>query len=134
MQAADENQVMAGCTGPIAERHGEAAMVELETLDILQTLIYHTDASKLPEPNELARLLDRLRSNGVRSQDQGWLAQLTEAVEQAAHCWQHGFIAGHVAYAEPTSCRRGRVAWRSRPGLSVIVTPTALRTFSGGGT
>jgi hypothetical protein len=100
MQAADENQVRAGCTGPIAERHGEAAMVELETLDILQTLIYHTDATRLPEPNELARLLGRLRSKGVMSLEYGWLTQLTEAVEQASHCWQHGFVAGEVAYAD----------------------------------
>lgn len=75
-------------------------MVELETLDYLQTLIYHTDAGKLPEPNELARLLNRLRSKGVMSLEYGWLTQLTYAVEQASRCWQHGFIAGEVAYSD----------------------------------
>jgi hypothetical protein len=75
-------------------------MLELETLDALQTMIYHTDATKLPEPGELARLVGRLRSTGVRSQDRAWIAQLMEAVQHAAHCWQHGFIAGEVAYAD----------------------------------
>jgi hypothetical protein len=75
-------------------------MLELETLDHLQTLIYHTDATRLPEPNELARLLDRVRRRGVMSLEYGWLVQLTEAVELASCCWQHGFIAGEVAYAD----------------------------------
>jgi hypothetical protein len=85
---------------PVTKGHGEAAMVELETLDHLQTLIYHTDTSKLLEPNELARLLGRLRSKGVMSLEYGWLTRLTQAVEQASLCWQHGFVAGEVAYAD----------------------------------
>jgi len=75
-------------------------MLELETLDHLQTLIYHTDATKLPEPNELARLLGKVRSKGVVSLESGWLTQLTHAVEQASCCWQHGFVAGEVAYSD----------------------------------
>jgi hypothetical protein len=58
----------------------------IETLDQLRTLIYHTDASRLPEPNELARLLDRVRRTGVMTLEYGWMVQLTEAVEQPSRC------------------------------------------------
>jgi hypothetical protein len=31
------------------------------------------------------------------SLESGWMMQLTEAVEQASRCRQHGFVAGEVA-------------------------------------
>jgi hypothetical protein len=41
---------------------GRLPMLELETLDALQSVIYHADAGRLPEPNELILLLNEWRS------------------------------------------------------------------------
>jgi hypothetical protein len=51
----------------------------------------------------------------MTSADRAWIGQLMEAVQHAAHCWQHGFIAGEVAYADALELP----AWPSATDIAV---------------
>jgi hypothetical protein len=100
--------------------------MEPETLDALHTLLYHAEATALPEPSEMAHLLAQRRREPLTHAESAWLAQLSEALGHAEICWQHGFIAGQVAYTdactEPLWPRAAEIAaWfeRDRCGYSL---------------
>jgi hypothetical protein len=111
--------------------------MEPETLDALHTLLYHVEATVLPEPNDLAQQLDQRRREPLTNAESAWLAQLSEAVGHAESCWQHGFIAGQVAYidacAEPHWPRAADIAaWAERDRCSYSVEDFERRWFAAG--
>jgi hypothetical protein len=75
-------------------------MMPLDTLDALGNVLFNLDAEDLPEPSELAQALYRLRRPEALTAQPDVLAEVAAAIKQAERCWQHGFIAGEVAYAE----------------------------------
>jgi hypothetical protein len=81
-------------------------MMPLDTLDGLGSVLFNLDAEDLPEPGELAQALHRLHlPQGVIAQP-ALITEVAEVIERAGCCWQHGFIAGQVAYGE--ACEQPR--------------------------
>lgn len=112
-------------------------MIPLDTLDGLGYVLFSLDAEDLPEPSELAQALSRLhRPEGLTAQPI-LLVEVTAAIEQAARCWQHGFIAGEVAYAD--ACEQPRwphqaivAAWMERDQRTYSADPFAQRWYRAG--
>lgn len=80
--------------------------MSLDTLDGLGNVLFNLEAEELPEPSELAQALDHLRGPKDLTAQPILLAEVAAAIEQAGRCWQHGFIAGEVAYAD--ACEQPR--------------------------
>jgi hypothetical protein len=112
-------------------------MMPLDTLDALGNVLFSLDAEDLPEPSELAQALARLRLPQVLLAQPALIAEVAEAIEQAGRCWQHGFIAGAVAYGE--ACEEPRwpsgvtvAAWLERDERSYSADLFAQRWYRAG--
>jgi hypothetical protein len=89
-------------------------MMPLDTLDGLGHVLFTLEADDLPEPSELAQALAHLRLPGVAFAQPALITEVAEAIERAGRCWQHGFIAGTVAYDE--ACEESR--WPSEATIA----------------
>jgi hypothetical protein len=112
-------------------------MMPLDTLDALGNVLFSLDAEDLPEPSVLAEAFTRLRRPEALTLQPDVLAEVAAAIAQAARCWQHGFIAGEVAYAD--ACEEPRwpteaiiTAWIERDQRSYSADLFAQRWYRAG--
>ena len=92
-------------------------MMPLDTLNGLGQVLFTLEADDLPEPSALAQALSRLRLPQVLIAQPALITEVAEAIECAGRCWQHGFIAGEVAYNE--ACEEPR--WPSSTTITAWI-------------